>query len=119
MEKFGATSTPVVGESPSQVRSWSSRASSNPVVPTTAWMPWSMQNRRLSITTSGCVKSTTASAPAVTSSSIESSASMDATSVISLAESTARHTCSPTLPRAPSTPTFICEVTASTLVRQS
>ena len=34
--------------------------SSKPVVPTTAWMPWSMQNSRLSITTSGWVKSTTA-----------------------------------------------------------
>ena len=38
----------------------------SPVVPTTAWMPWSMQNSRLSITTSGWVKSTTASAPAST-----------------------------------------------------
>ena len=51
------------GPSPSQPRSRSSRASSNPVVPTTAWMPWSMQNSRLSITTPGWVKSTTASAP--------------------------------------------------------
>ena len=51
------------GASPSQPRRVSSRSSSKPVVPTTAWMPWSMQNSRLSITTSGWVKSTTASAP--------------------------------------------------------
>ena len=29
-----------------------------PVVPTTAWMPWSMHQARLSITASGWVKST-------------------------------------------------------------
>ena len=50
--------------------------SSKPVVPTTAWMPWPTQNSRLSITTSGWVKSTTASAPAATRSSSASSASI-------------------------------------------
>ncbi len=33
----------------------------NPVVPTTAWIPLSIKNFRLSITTSGCVKSMTTS----------------------------------------------------------
>ena len=47
MEKLGATSTPVCGEPASQPRSRSSRASSKPVVPTTAWMPWSMQNSQV------------------------------------------------------------------------
>ncbi len=83
----------------------SSRLRSNPVVPTTAWMPWSMQNSRLSMTTSGWVKSTTTCAPDVTSASIESSWSTVATSVRSGAASTAAHTSDPTLPLAPSTPT--------------
>ena len=48
-----------VGQPPLTV---ASRSSSNPVVPTTAWMPWSMQNSRLSMTASGWVKSTTACA---------------------------------------------------------
>ena len=58
------------------------------------------------MTTSGWVKSTTACAPPVTSSSIESSASTAATSSMSSAASTALQTSCPTLPRAPSTPTF-------------
>ena len=58
-EKLGAISTPTPGASASHASSWSSRSWSKPVVPTTAWMPCSMQKRRLSITTSGWVKSTT------------------------------------------------------------
>ena len=77
------------GPRPSQPRSVASRSSSKPVVPTTAWMPWPTQNSRLSITTSGWVKSTTASAPAATRSSRESSASTRATSSRSSAASTA------------------------------
>jgi hypothetical protein len=105
MEKLGAISTPTSGASASQASSWSSRGWSKPVVPTTAWMPCSMQKRRLSITTSGWVKSTTTSAPARASSSTSSPASTEATSSVSGAASTARHTSEPTLPRAPSTPT--------------
>ena len=40
MAKFGATSTPVLGLSASQERTRAYRSSSQPVVPTTAWMPW-------------------------------------------------------------------------------
>ena len=57
---------PPPGASASHPRTVSSRPSSKPVVPTTAWMPCSMQKRRLSMTTSGWVKSTTASASAAT-----------------------------------------------------
>ena len=114
MEKLGAISTPVPGASSSQPRSVASRSSSNPVVPTTAWMPWRTQNSRLPITTSGWVKSTTAAAPEDTSSSIGSPASMRATSSRSSAASTAAQTSDPTLPRAPSTPTLITSATAPT-----
>ena len=82
------------------------------VVGTTAWMPWLTQNSRLAITTSGCVKSTTAWAPAARRASIGSPASIAATSSVSGADSTARHTSAPTLPRAPSTPTLITSATS-------
>ena len=66
IEKFGATSTPVLAAPLEPAcAAGASRSSSNPVVPTTAWMPWSTQNSRLSMTTSGWVKSTTACAPAL------------------------------------------------------
>ena len=58
MEKFGATRTPTSGAAASHRRTVSSRSSSKPVVPTTAWMPWAMQCSRLAITASGWVKST-------------------------------------------------------------
>ena len=80
--KYGAASRRTASSAPRRPRSWgrsarprpgrrrASRAGCraarrrSPVVPTTAWMPWSTQKRRLSITASGWVKSTTASAPA-------------------------------------------------------
>ena len=62
---------------------------------------------RLSITTSGWVKSTTASAPASTRSCSGSPASTSATSSRSSAAATAAQTSLPTLPRAPRTPTFM------------
>ena len=107
IEKLGATSTPTPGASASHLSSWSRRARSKPVVPTTAWMPCPMQKRRLSITTPGWVKSTTTCAPARTSSSMSSPASTSATRSVSGAASTARQTSVPTFPRAPSTPTLM------------
>ena len=64
MAKFGTTITPTSGLSSSQCRICSACASPMPEVPTTAWMPWSTQNRMWSITTSGWVKSTTTWLPA-------------------------------------------------------
>ena len=61
MAKFGAIRTAVVRDSSSQAFTWPRRSSVNPVVPTTAWIPLSIKNFRLSITTSGCVKSMTTS----------------------------------------------------------
>ena len=52
------------GASVSHSRTVSSRSAVKPVVPTTAWMPWSMAKRMLSMTTSGWVKSTSTCAPA-------------------------------------------------------
>src|SRR3954471_17739262 len=104
--------TPTPGASASQPSTVASRSASNPVVPTTAWMPWPMQNSRLSITASGWVKSTTASAPESTSDCSRSSTSTAATSSRSPAASTARHTSLPTLPCAPSTPTRRTNVTS-------
>lgn len=43
MEKFGAMSTPVSGEASSHAVSCARRSSVQPVVPTTAWMPWRTQ----------------------------------------------------------------------------
>ena len=59
--KFGAMSTETSGFVASQSCTCAMRSSVNPVVPTTAWIPLSMRNFRLSITTSGWVKSTTTS----------------------------------------------------------
>ena len=58
MPKFGAISTPTSGLCDSQVRTRSRRWSVKPVVPTTTLMPWSTAQCRLSMTTSGVVKST-------------------------------------------------------------
>src|SRR5690606_37049189 len=110
MPKLGAIRQLVPGDAASQPRTVSSRSASKPVVPTTGWMPCSISHRRLPITTSGWVKSTTTSAPS--SASIGSSLSTPATSSMSGAASTALHTSTPTRPRAPSTPTLI---TGSTL----
>ena len=57
----------VAGVSASQPRTVSSRAASNPLVPTTAAIPWSRQKRTWSSATPGWVKSTATSAPASTS----------------------------------------------------
>ena len=43
----GRSSTPTLGPALEPGRSWSSRSSSKPVVPTTAWMPCSMQKREV------------------------------------------------------------------------
>src|SRR6185436_19149101 len=98
---------PSSGLCDSQDRTRSSRFSEKPEVPTTAWMPWSMHQCRLSITTSGVVKSTTTSAPASETLNSQSPSSTMATSSRSSAASTARHTSVPMRPRAPSTPTRI------------
>ncbi len=58
MEKFGAMSTPVSGDWASQPVSCARRSSVQPVVPTTAWMPWRTQKSRLPITEAGVVSST-------------------------------------------------------------
>src|SRR4051812_11674285 len=107
MLKFGATTTPTFGAAPSQPRTWSSRWSSNPVVPTTAWMPWLTHHSMLPITASGWVKSTATCAPAAASALMSSSTSTSATSVRSSAASTARQTSDPIRPREPMTPTGI------------
>ena len=65
----------------------------------------SMQQRMLSSTASGWVKSTTTSAPASATLNSQSPASTIATSSRSSAASTARQTSPPIRPRAPSTPT--------------
>ena len=104
MEKLGATTTPVRRPS-SCVRSRASRSGVNPVVPTTAWMPRSMHQVRLSITASGWVKSTTTSAASTGPRS--SPASTAATRVRSSACSTARHTAAPIWPAAPKTATRV------------
>ncbi len=62
--KFGAISIATSGLSASQLRTCPIRLSVKPVVPTTAWMPLSIRNFRLSITTSGWVKSMTTSVSA-------------------------------------------------------
>ncbi|CPZ88408.1 Uncharacterised protein [Mycobacteroides abscessus] len=85
--KLGAISTPVPGLSASQERTWSNRSSVKPVVPTTAWMPLPIKNFRLSMTTSGWVKSMTTLA--AVSASSESFLSTAATRSRSAAESTA------------------------------
>src|SRR3954453_19875719 len=71
-----------------------------------------MENRMLSMTTSGWVKSTRTCEPASATLNSQSPASTMATSSRSSDASTALHTCCPMRPRAPRTPTltgsFIC-----------
>jgi len=81
------------------------RSSVNPVVPTTALMPLSMRNFRLSITTLGWVKSTTTWVSLSVNAPSGSPASTPAVNVRSSAASIASTIVPPTLPFAPSTPT--------------
>src|SRR4051794_4192985 len=97
----------VVGASASHSRTVSSRSRVKPVVPTTAWIPWSIANRMLSMTTSGWVKSTSTCEPASATLNSQSPASTIATTSRSGAASTALQTCWPIRPRAPRTPTLI------------
>src|SRR6476646_4024751 len=110
MPKLGATTTPTFGACCSHSRTVANRSSVNPVVPTTAWIPWSIANRRLSMTTSGWVKSTSTWAPASATLNSQSPASTIATSSRSDAASTALQTCCPIRPREPSTPTRVGSV---------
>src|SRR4051794_20958293 len=108
MPKFGAMRTLAgVGASATHSRTVSIRSAVKPVVPTTAWMPWSIAKRMLSMTTSGWVKSTSTWEPASATLNSQSPASTIATSSRSSAASTALHTCSPMRPRAPRTPTLM------------
>src|ERR1022692_388222 len=104
-EKFGTTSARVAGASASHPVTCEVRDSSKPEVPTTVSSPWPMHQRRLSMTTPGCVKSTTTSHPA--SASRESPSSTVATTSRSPAAATAWQTSDPIRPLAPSTPTLI------------
>ena len=89
----------------------SSRSLVKPVVPTTAWMPFSIANRRLSITTSGWVKSTTTCASARSRQRI---ADVDGRDQVEIRRRLDRaHTCWPMRPRAPSTPTRVVSLIAS------
>src|SRR4051794_36792661 len=99
--------TPSSGLGSSHSATVASLSSSKPVVPTKQWMLLSMQNRMLSMTTSGRVKSTTTSAPASATLNNQSPASTMATSSRSSAALTARTTSVPIRPRAPSTPTLM------------
>src|SRR4051812_10223763 len=107
MPKFGAMITPSSGLGVSHSATVASFRSSKPVVPTTQWMLLSMQNRMLSMTTSGRVKSTTTSAPASATLNSQSPASTIATSSRSSAALTALTTSVPIRPRAPRTPTRV------------
>ena len=112
----GATSTPTLGRvGQPAARRWPAGSSSKPVVPTTAWMPWSMQNSRLSMTASGWVKSTTACAPASTraSSSSPTSSGRDQLEVVGGLDRAA-HLGADLAPRA-STPTRRTAVTRTNL----
>ena len=93
------------GLAASQVSTFAMRSSVKPVVPTTAWMPLSIRNSRLFITTSGWVKSMTTSVSLSVNIASESPASTSALSVMSSALRTAAHIVVPTLPLAPRTPT--------------
>ena len=110
-EKFGTMSTRGPGASASQRRTWSSRSSLKPEVPTTVSRPWSIHHRRLSMTTPGWVKSTRTSHRVSTSSASPSSTS--AAIVRSSVSLTARQTSLPIRPREPSTPTLIMALTSS------
>src|SRR4051812_33375592 len=107
MPKLGAMTTPTSGLGRSHSATVASLASSKPVVPTTQWMLLSMQNRMLSMTTWGRVKSTTTCAPALAMSKSQSPSSTMATSSRSSAALTAFTTSVPIRPRAPRTPTLM------------
>src|SRR5690606_32793420 len=111
--KLGATRTPTCGCDASSCSTAASFSSSKPLVPTTTLMPASTQNRTLSSTASGCVKSTATCAPASVNAVSGSSTSTRATSCKSSAPSTASHTVEPTRPAAPSTPTLITSSVAA------
>src|ERR1017187_4626488 len=104
-EKFGTTSARVAGASASHSVTCEVRDSSKPEVPTTVSSPWPMHQRRLSMTTPGCVKSTTTSHPA--SASRESPSSTVATTSRSPAAATAWQPSDPIRPLAPTTPALI------------
>src|SRR6185312_1906267 len=113
--KLGAISTPVPGCCSSNSTSEARLASSQPVVPTTAWMPCSTANRTLASVLSGVVRSTTTRAPAETSSSRESPRFSTATSSRSGADSMAATASLPIRPPAPSTATASCSVMPSSV----
>src|SRR5690242_2093769 len=119
MAKLGAMITPSSGRCDSQERTRSSRDSVKPDVPMTALMPWSMHQCRLSMTTSGVVKSTTTSAPASETLKSQSPSSTIATNSRSSLALTARHTSVPMRPRAPSTPTLTGSTSSLTRVNLS
>src|SRR4051812_9597170 len=117
--KFGATTAFGVS-SPAVIEAISSRSDAvMPVVPTTACTPLRRHHRTLSITASGCVKSTATSACASDSASKRSvtsrpatrspgcETSTPATSSRSSAAATASDTVRPIRPAAPRTPTRI------------
>ena len=106
MAKLGAIRTPDLDEA-KRLLIFAIRASSNPVVPMTAFMFFEIKNSRLAMTESGVVKSTTTCAPFETRASSESPRSSAATSSRSEASLTALTTSEPMRPRAPSTPTLI------------
>ena len=103
--KLGTTMTPSSGFGSSQPRIVSSISGVIPLVPTTQWMFWSIQNRMFSATVEGWVKSTATWVSASASENSQSPSSTIATRSRSSAPSTARQTSPPIRPRAPSTPT--------------
>ena len=109
--KFGAISTPTSVRSASWPRSAVSDSSVQPVVPTTAWMPWSTNQRTLSAVTEGTVRSIATSACASLMAERSSPRPMRATSSRSGASPTARQAAAPIRPEAPSTATRVgrCE----------
>ena len=104
--KFGAIRTPVSGCCASSDSSAATRSVSQPVVPTTAWMPCSTAKRTLATVESGTVKSTTTWAPCSRSTSSESLRPSAATNSMSAAASMAPTAAVPIRPLAPSTATF-------------
>ncbi|CAB5065703.1 unannotated protein [freshwater metagenome] len=105
--KLGAISAPTFAFFANSSFTLASLALSKPVVPTTTFIPLLIANSKLAITESGCVKSTTTSAPLVFKDSIESPRSKAATSSRSVAAFMVATVCAPIFPFAPSTPTFI------------
>src|SRR5690606_7144800 len=78
-----------------------------PVVPTTAWMPWSISQATLSAVAEGTVRSIATSAPASATAVRSSPRPIRATSSRSSASSTARQAAAPMRPAAPSTATRV------------